>query len=160
MLRGISVSSPAPSLSCRVHVKPHQAPLGVQWADQGLRREAQSQTKPDCCQGQSRRMVPSENEDSTPMIWGDGRGGKALRGHCHQEGISHLTPQMSVAAEQNVNGRELAKASSNSTPNRLRLWLPFGLRADPPHREGFQGWPFSGQVRWGGPGSGAYPAPS
>lgn len=72
-----------------------------------------------------------------------------MRGHCHQEGISPLTPQMSVAAEQNVNGRELAKASSNSTPNRLCLWLPFGLRADPPHREGFQGRPFSGQVRWG-----------
>ena len=72
-----------------------------------------------------------------------------MRGHCHQEGNFPPDPSDVSRCRAECERERIGKGLLQLHCNRLRLWLPFGLRADPPRREGFQGRPFSGQVRWG-----------
>ena len=83
------------------------------------------------------------------MIWGDERGGKALRGHCHQEGNFPPDPSDVSRCRADCQRERIGKGLLQLCFNRLCLWLPFDLRADPPHKEEFQGQPLSEQVRSG-----------
>lgn len=72
-----------------------------------------------------------------------------MRGRCHQEGSFPPDPSDVSHCRAECERERIGKGLLQLHCNRLCLWLPFGLRADPPHREGFQCQPFCGQVRRG-----------